>query len=669
MAEKLTIVISLTDKASQALKGIKSSLGGLGSLAKSTLMGGIGLAATGAAAALGGVTAGLGLAIREAIDAEGVLAQLDSVLKSTGGAAGVTRDMATDLADSLSAVTRFSDDAVLSGENILLTFTNIGKDVFPAATETMLDMSQALGQDLQSSAIQLGKALQDPVNGVTALKRVGVNFTESQIDMIEGMVASGDAAQAQALILRELQTEFGGSAQAAGGTFAGQLDILRNSLLNVAEGLGMEILPLLSNLAKALGPIITEKVTKIADVFTEFFYILQDIQYESFNFVISEMGFVNLLESMGLTEEQAEKLNQVFVKIGRYWLDELWPAIQVVTDWLGEKLPIAMGLASEFITGSLIPAIVDVAKWTNENLVPVLKQIFTWLGENIPPVIQSLADLWRNVLGPAIVDAAKWISENLVPVLKDIWVWMKENIPPVIQGLVKLFTADIPNALSALKQKWDSDFGGIKTLFTGVFNHIKLVFQAFQQAFSGDWRGFGETVRKIVDNSWDTIKKVFVKSIENLRTLFLETDWGALGKAIIQGIASGLGKFLGLLRDAAIAVANAALEAIKGFLGISSPSQVMADQVGKQMAAGISQGFLGGLRDLTASVSVGLRPVMNSIAMPAPAYAFASTSGSRGGGTVVNNISVNPGVLLSFSDESDLEIKLKPLIQRWVRKM
>jgi hypothetical protein len=174
MAEKLQIVITATDKASGALNGIKKSLSGLGGMAKGALMGGLGLAATGATAALGGVTAGLGLAIREAIDAEGVLAQLDSVLKSTGGSAGITRDMATDLADSLSAVTRFSDDAVLSGENILLTFTNIGKDVFPAATETMLDMSQALGQDLQSSAIQLGKALQDPVNGVTALKRVGV---------------------------------------------------------------------------------------------------------------------------------------------------------------------------------------------------------------------------------------------------------------------------------------------------------------------------------------------------------------------------------------------------------------------------------------------------------------------------------------------------------------
>jgi hypothetical protein len=135
------------------------------------------LRAAGGIAALG---AGLALSISEAMDAQGVQAQLAQVLKSTGGAAGVTADMANDLASSLTSVTRFGDEAILSGENLLLTFTGIGKDVFPAATEVMLDMSQAMGQDLKSSAIQLGKALNDPAEGMTALTRVGVTFTEEQ---------------------------------------------------------------------------------------------------------------------------------------------------------------------------------------------------------------------------------------------------------------------------------------------------------------------------------------------------------------------------------------------------------------------------------------------------------------------------------------------------------
>jgi len=136
-----------------------------------------------AAAALGAVTA-VGAffksAVDEAAEAEQNLAQLENVIKSTGGVAGVTAESITNMASELQKITTFSDDAIIAGDNLLLTFTNIGKDVFPEATKTMLDMSQALGQDISSSAIQLGKALNDPVNGITALSRVGVSFTEDQ---------------------------------------------------------------------------------------------------------------------------------------------------------------------------------------------------------------------------------------------------------------------------------------------------------------------------------------------------------------------------------------------------------------------------------------------------------------------------------------------------------
>jgi len=165
-----------------------------------------------AAAALGAVTA-VGAffksAVDEAAEAEQNIAQLENVIKSTGGAAGVTAESITSMASELQKITTFSDDAIIAGDNLLLTFTNIGKDVFPDATKTMLDMSQALGQDISSSAIQLGKALNDPINGITALSRVGVSFTEEQKEMIKTLVEAGKTEEAQTVILEELQKEFG----------------------------------------------------------------------------------------------------------------------------------------------------------------------------------------------------------------------------------------------------------------------------------------------------------------------------------------------------------------------------------------------------------------------------------------------------------------------------
>jgi hypothetical protein len=159
--------LKLENTASDALKQFKGDMGeahgGLMDIAKGALgLGGI------LTAALGGI--GFGAMIHEAAEAEKGMAQLNAVLKSTHGVAGVTSDMATDLANSLSKVTAYSDDAVLGAENILLTFTNIKADVFPGVTEMALNMSQALGQDVKSSAMQLGKALNDPINGATALR-------------------------------------------------------------------------------------------------------------------------------------------------------------------------------------------------------------------------------------------------------------------------------------------------------------------------------------------------------------------------------------------------------------------------------------------------------------------------------------------------------------------
>jgi hypothetical protein len=195
--------------------------------------------------------------ITEFVAQEKAEAQLNAVLKSTGQAAGLTKVELLDMASAFQDVTTFGDEVVLSAENILLTFTKIGKDIFPLATETVLNMSEALGQDLKSSAIQLGKALQDPVLGVTALRRVGVNFSEAQIKVIKSLVETGKAADAQKLILKELEKEFGGSARAARDTFGGSLKALNNQIGETKETLGLYITtvgkPFVDNILSLVG--------------------------------------------------------------------------------------------------------------------------------------------------------------------------------------------------------------------------------------------------------------------------------------------------------------------------------------------------------------------------------------------------------------------------------
>ena len=194
---------------------------------------------------VGGVLAGLGISLgavatlKRFVDAtitqQKAVAQLEQVIKSTGGAAGLTSRELLDMAGALQKVTTYGDEATIAAQSILLTFTSIGRDVFPDALATVLDMSTALGQDLKASAIQVGKALQDPIIGVGALRKVGVNFSAAQAEVIKKLVETGHAADAQRLILKELSVEFGGSARAARDTLGGALAALQNALGDLFE--------------------------------------------------------------------------------------------------------------------------------------------------------------------------------------------------------------------------------------------------------------------------------------------------------------------------------------------------------------------------------------------------------------------------------------------------
>jgi hypothetical protein len=181
-----------------------------------------------------------------------VESQLNAVLKSTGNAAGLTAEQIKKQAAAFQEVTTFGDEAIIQGQNLLLTFTKIGKDVFPQATETVLNMAAAMGTDLKTQAIQVGKALQDPILGVTALRRVGVQLSESQTAQIKNFVKLGDVAGAQKVILGELETQFGGVARAASQTLGGALQQLGNSFGDAFEDVGNEFTPALVELAQAL---------------------------------------------------------------------------------------------------------------------------------------------------------------------------------------------------------------------------------------------------------------------------------------------------------------------------------------------------------------------------------------------------------------------------------
>lgn len=153
--------------------------------------------------------------IEKAHELHAAQAQIEAGLNSTGYAAGMTMQSIGDVAKGISSASLYGRADLLSMQSILVTFPDITSKTFGTASQAIADMSTRMKQDLSSTAVQVGKALQDPERGITALRRVGVNFNKEQTEVIKNLVANGKKAEAQTLILKELNTEFGGSAKAA----------------------------------------------------------------------------------------------------------------------------------------------------------------------------------------------------------------------------------------------------------------------------------------------------------------------------------------------------------------------------------------------------------------------------------------------------------------------
>lgn len=401
-----------------------------------------------------------------ALSAEQSQAQLNAVLESTGGKAGVTASQVNELARSLSEMTMFEDDAIVSGESMLLTFTNIGSDVFPAATQTMLDMSQALGQDLTASAMQLGKALNDPVQGVTALRRVGVQLTDDQEALIKKLVETGDVAGAQKIILEELQKEFGGSAEAAGQTMAGQLQILNNEFDNVKEDLGTAFLPVLKDLvgiAKDLMP-----------------YLQQAVQWFSSLPEPVKGGAVAVLAIVAALAPLIGVISSVVSIIGI-----VGPAIAAIGGALAPILPIILVIIA------VIAALAVAWKFNFMNIqgnvksfVSIIKDLWNallaFLRGDTTAALGYLKSAWGTYISQVqsnfqmMGDAIKNIWNTIANFLKSVWEAAWNAVVTYLQNRVNIVQTNIHTLIGWIKNAFNINWMELgKRIIDGIVNGLK----------------------------------------------------------------------------------------------------------------------------------------------------------------------------------------------------
>lgn len=207
-------------------KDITSTMGGAGTDGGQVAAKGFRQKFTGGLKGIGKVAGpllGLGLGVQAfdwikqgTLDAQAMnstLANMTQQLKTTGGASGKTVAGLKSAADAMEMKIGVDAQEIVEAQSVLLTFTKVSGKEFDKATGLAFDMAAVLGGDAKSASMQLGKALNDPVKGMTSLSRAGVQFTAQQKEQVKAMIASGDVTGAQGIILKELETQFGGTAE------------------------------------------------------------------------------------------------------------------------------------------------------------------------------------------------------------------------------------------------------------------------------------------------------------------------------------------------------------------------------------------------------------------------------------------------------------------------
>ncbi len=367
---------------------VTKSATGVGSIIKGVL---------GAAFIQEGARAGLDLlksSVAGAREANAVAAQVAQVIKTTGGAANVTAKQIDDLANRISRKTGIDDEQIASASAMLLTFTNIrneagkGNDIFNQSTAILADMSKVFKTDASGAAIQLGKALNDPIQGITALSRVGVKFTPQMKEQIKLLVEHGKVAEAQKIILHELNVEFGGQAEAQ----ATAADKLKVTIGNLQEEIGNGLIPIIDKVGGFLADKLPVAIDWTKQKLGELWTALQPVRDYIANTLIPAL--------QRAADEIFPRIQSAIDRVGaafrdnRPQMEELGRAIQTITPYVVE-----LGKLFEIMVVDQIAGLIDG---------------FVRLGGAVVAIWDGIVDVIRNSVNK-IIDAY-----NALPLHKDV---------------------------------------------------------------------------------------------------------------------------------------------------------------------------------------------------------------------------------------------------------
>lgn len=415
---------------------------------------------------------------KEAEQAEVANRKLGNVLDSMGF--GEAADRVQAYAEELERTIAVDAELIKATQTKLATFKNLTATVnesggaFDRATMAALDLAAAGFGSAESNATQLGKALQDPVKGITALARAGVTFTEQEREKIKALVESGNILAAQNMILGAIETQVGGTAAAGASSF----ERIRLSLLQIAETIGTAVLPLIQQLADFISnsvvPTIVPKIEGMVQAFNNM-----------------DPG---IKMAIGAAVAFAAAIGPVLFIVGKL-ISVIGGVIAVVNPL---TLKIAAVVAAVALVATAFKLMWDRSEMlrngvatlitTVQNIVRVLISDFRRALEGITSnmggvanIFNTVARLAGNVLGAALQGLARmWNGvANYVRIVIQVFEVVSRIMnmsASAMRGVVALAIDYLMNRLGVFSTALRSIGQGVKTAFSTVTSFVQSVF-------------------------------------------------------------------------------------------------------------------------------------------------------------------------------------------------
>lgn len=473
---KIAVILGAVDRASSVIENaVRKGNRALGDMGKSARISEA-LVTAGQRATVAGaaITGAMGLAVAAAEESATANARLDQVFRSMGETTGEAARKASEFASTLSMQIAVEDELILLTQAKLATFKQVSSEtarmngVFDRATKAAFDLAAAGFGEASQNAVQLGKALQDPIKGIASLARSGVTFTESEKEKIKALTESGRILEAQNVILAAVEQQVGGVAAATANDSAK----MAVAFGEVQESIGKALLPALASLARWL----QEVVPKI----------------------------------------------QAFIE-NNQWLVKGIAALGVALTILGPILMVASSAVTVFsaalwanpitwIVAAIIAAIAAIAymvvKWRTltkafQESHPVIKVLLAPIIALFMPLIaiafaiRKIIDNWSRIKA---FFQTTWDSVRTI--FNNAWTWIKDfflNFHP----------------LGLIYKHWDK----ITAFFSRVWQGVTRVFNNVLDFVVNLHVKFYEAGKNIVNAIWEGIKEMSMKPVKAIEDM------------------------------------------------------------------------------------------------------------------------------------------------------